>query len=69
MQNPKTYFVRLGESEEKLEGRKLATQRAKVLSEDNGRTVLVESADQRVRIQYRGGAMFSYDERAPSGRR
>lgn len=65
----KTYVVKVGESEEKIDTRKAATARARVLSEERNGTVLVESHDQAVRIQYKGGSMFSYDERAPSGRR
>jgi hypothetical protein len=63
------YVVKVGESEEQVETRRAATARARVLSEERGGTVTVESADSAVRIQYKGGAMFSYDERAPSGRR
>ena len=65
----KSYVIKVGDNEEKIETRKAATARARTLSEERGGTVLVESADQSVRIQYKGGAMFSYDERAPSGRR
>jgi hypothetical protein len=63
------YVIKIGENEEKVQTRRAATARARTLSEERGGTVFVESEDQAIRIQYKSGAMFSYDERAPSGRR